>query len=125
MRLEARLVRRRASTFLDVDNHCWLAVPVKDTLSALIVNGEGALENTRYLYDALDPYRDGSGPLPVRVERVADGSLLEQDLRRFDVVFLSNVAEFTAAEGRLLADYSRGGGGLVFFLGDHVNAAAL
>ena len=120
--LEARLVGD-PQDLLDVDNHRWLVAPVKDSLSALIVNGEGSLENTRYLYDALDPYRDGSGPLPVRIERIADGSLLEQDLRRFDAVFLSNVAEFTAAEARSLAEYVRGGGGLVFFLGDHVDPA--
>jgi hypothetical protein len=120
--IEVRLVGDPLD-FLDVDNHRWLVAPVKDALGALIVNGEGALENTRYLYDALDPYRDGSGALPVRVERVPDGSLQEQDLRRFDAVFLSNVAEVTALEARLLAEYARGGGGLVFFLGDHVNAA--
>ena len=44
-------------------------------------------------------------------------------LRRFDCIFLSNVAQFTAGEAHGLANYVRGGGGLVFFLGDRVDAA--
>ncbi len=113
-----------ANDRLDIDNHRWLVAPVKQSLSVLLVNGEGAAENTRYLYDALDPYRDGSAGLPLRIERVPDGSLLEQNLSPggFDAVFLSNVSQFTPAEARLLADYARGGGGLVFFLGDRVDA---
>ena len=34
--------------------------------------------NARYLVDALNPYRDGSETMPVQVEQVSDGSLLEQ-----------------------------------------------
>jgi hypothetical protein len=106
---------------LDIDNHRWLAVPVKESLEALIVNGEGSREEARYLFNALNPYRDGSEPLPVHVEEMSDGRLLEIDLHRFDCVFLSNVSQFTPAEARILADYAKSGGGLVFFLGDRVD----
>ena len=119
--LEVRLVGD-SSDLLDVDNHRWLVLPVKESIAALVVNGEGATQHARYLVDALNPYRDGSETMPVRVEQAPDGSLLELDLKRFDCVFLSNVAQFTAGEAHGLANYVRGGGGLVFFLGDRVDA---
>ncbi len=107
---------------LDIDDHRWLAVPVKPALEALIVNGEGSREQARYLFNALDPYRDGSEPLPVHVQEMSDGRLLETDLRPFDCVLFSNVGQFTPAEARILANYAAGGGGLIFFLGDRVDA---
>ena len=97
-------------------------MPVKQALEALIVNGEGSREQARYLFNALDPYRDGSEPLPVHVEEMSDGRLLETDLHRFDCVLLSNVGQFTPAEARILANYAAGGGGLIFFLGNRVDA---
>lgn len=120
--LELRLVGN-SSDGLDVDNQRWVVLPVKESISALVVNGEGAAQNARYLVDALNPYRDGSEPMPVQVQQAPDGSLLELDLRRFDCVLLSDVAQFTAGEANKLAGYVRHGGGLVFFLGDRVDAA--
>jgi hypothetical protein len=108
---------------LDVDNHRWLAAPVKESISALVVNGEGSRDQGRFLVDALDPYRDGSGELPVHVQQIADGTLLDADLRQFDCIFLSNVGQFTPAEARALSDFAKSGGGLVIFLGDRVDAA--
>ncbi len=110
-----------ASDSLEIDNHRWLSLSVKQALETLIVNGEGSREHARYLLNALDPYRDGSASLPVHVEQIADGGLLEVELRRFDCIILSNVGQFTPAEGRLLADYVQSGGGLVAFLGDRVD----
>jgi hypothetical protein len=107
---------------LDIDDHRWLSVPVRQAIEALIVNGEGSREQARYLFNALDPYRDGSESLPVHVEELSDGRLLETDLHRYDCVLLSNVRQFTGAEARILATYAAVGGGLVFFLGDRVDA---
>ncbi|HKD35987.1 MAG TPA: hypothetical protein VKB78_04275, partial [Pirellulales bacterium] len=70
----------------------------------------------------LNPYRDGTEPLPVHVDQMPDGRLLETDLHRFDCVLFSNVSRFTPAEARILTDYAKSGGGLVFFLGDRVDA---
>ncbi len=117
--LEARLVGDPAD-LLDIDNHRWLIVPVKESVRALIVNGDGSPKDARFLATALDPYRDGSEPVPVQVA-VVDGSLLQLDLRQFDCIFLSNVAQFAAGEPQALASYARAGGGLVFFLGDRVD----
>ncbi len=94
---------------------------MKDAIAALVVNGDGSHEQSRFLADALDPYRDGSGELPVRVKQIADGGLLETDLRQFDCVLLSNVARFTPAETKQLAAFVKSGGGLIFFLGDRVD----
>ncbi|HEY2146958.1 MAG TPA: hypothetical protein VGH32_03420, partial [Pirellulales bacterium] len=107
---------------LDIDDHRWLSVPVKESIEALLVNGEGSREQARYLFNALNPYRDGTEPLPVHVEEVSDGRLLETDLHRFDCVLFSNVSRFTPAEARILGDYAKGGGGLVFVLGDRVDS---
>lgn len=117
--IEVRLVDN-PSDGLEIDNHRWVVLPVKDSVSVLVINGEGAAQNARYLVDALNPYRDSSGAMGVRVELVPDGSLLELDLRQFDCVFLSDVAQFTAGEAHNLAGFVHGGGGLVFFLGDRV-----
>jgi len=119
--VEAQLVGDAADA-LEIDNHRWLVVAVKDSVEVLVVNGDGARQNARFLTAALDPYGDGSEPMPVRVQVVAAGSLLEQDLRHFDCIFLENVAQFAPGEPAALAGYVRGGGGLVFFLGERVDA---
>ena len=52
----------------------------------------------------------------------ARSALLDRNLGGFDCVFLCNVAQFTADEARAMDNYLRGGGSLVFFLGDSVLA---
>ncbi len=47
---------------------------------------------------------------------------MERDVGAFDCVMLSNVAQFTTSEARLLNNYVRHGGSLVFFLGDRVHS---
>lgn len=119
--LEVRL----AGDPLDVDNRRWLALPVKETIRVLCVNGKpsGASfqQATDYLTVALapDPNSAQSG---IRPETITESLLAEHELAEYDAIFLCNVAQFTAAEARLLHDYLRQGGGLVFFLGDQVQA---
>ena len=119
--IEARL----AADALDLDNHRWLALPVKDTVRVLCVNGKpggsGLRDTTDYLVVALAPGAD-TGESLVRPEVVAESSLLERDLEQYDCIFLCNVAQFTAAEAHVLNNYLKAGGGLVFFLGDQVHA---
>ncbi len=52
----------------------------------------------------------------------AESAVLERNLGDYDCVMLSNVAQFTASEARLLDNYLVHGGSLVFFLGDRVIA---
>ena len=109
---------RVAADLLDVDNHRWLALPVKPFLRVLCVSGKQG--STYYLVAALDP--DRSEQSLVRPKVVAESALLELDLAEFDAIFLCNVSQFTTPEARLLEAYLKQGGGLVFFLGDRVIA---
>lgn len=117
---------RLAGDLLDIDNNRWLALSVKESIRVLCVNGKPAGQPfagaTDYLEVALSPqHTDGRTGL-VQTETVLESSLSEIDLRRYDCVFLVNVAQFTERESLVLESYLKGGGGLVFFLGDQVQA---
>ena len=111
---------------LDVDNHRRLALPVKQFVHVLCVDGRPSGEPfggaTGYLTTALAPEGDSTGRALVRAEVVPESRLLELDLEDYDCVFLSNVAQFTSSEARALDAYLKNGGSLVFFLGDQVIA---
>jgi hypothetical protein len=118
---------RAARDVLDIDNHRYLALPVRQAVRVLCVNGKpGGGEfgqPTDYLMVALAP--DGDTPrATIRPEAIRDSQLLETDLAEYDCAFFCNVAQFTAAEARFLAGYLRQGGGVVFFLGDQVQPAS-
>jgi hypothetical protein len=117
---------RLAGDLLDIDNHRWLALPVKERLRVLCVNGKpggGSYRGaTDYLTVALAPASAGREQNLVQPDVVAESGLLEADLGAYDCVFLANVGQFTASEVGVLAAYLRRGGGLVFFLGDQVQA---
>lgn len=108
---------------VEIDNHRWLATPVKAAIQVLCVNGKpGGGEfgqSTDYLTVALNPQTDRSHAL-VKPEVVRESALMETDLAGYDAVFFCNVGQFTAAEGRLLEAYLKQGGGIVWFLGDQV-----
>ena len=53
-----------------------------------------------------------------------ESELLESKLDDWDAVLLCNVQQFTPAEAAALREYLARGGGVGFFLGSHVNAAA-
>lgn len=111
---------------LDVDNHRWLALPVKQHVNVLLVDGRPSGEPfggaTDYLRAALQPEDDPTGQALIRAGAVPESKLLELDLERYDALFLSDIAQFTSSEARVLDAYLRGGGGLVFFLGERVMA---
>ena len=111
---------------LDVDNHRYLVVPVRQSIRALCVDGRPSGEPFHgaadYLAAALAPQAGRSGRAPVDVDLVTESALLERDLGSYECVFLSNVAQFTASEARALDAYLSHGGSLVFFLGDQVKA---
>ncbi|MGD9723693.1 MAG: BatA domain-containing protein [Pirellulales bacterium] len=118
---------RAGPDLLDIDNHRWLSVSVKDRLRVLCVNGKPAAGRmtgaTDYLALALNPETgQGDAPSVVEPEVILESALLERDLSRYDCIFLCNVAQFTASEARVLEGVLARGGGLVFFLGDQVLA---
>ena len=65
-----------------------------------------------------------AGQALIRPEVVPEIALLECRLAEYDCVILSNVAQFTPGEAKALDAYLRGGGSLIFFLGDRVRADA-
>lgn len=118
---------RLGADLLEIDNHRWLSVPVKEHLRVLCVNGKPATTPmtgaTDYLALALNPDTGTSAAAGVvEPEVIAESALLERDLSRYDCVFLCNVAQFTPNEARVLSGVLKRGGGLVFFLGDQVLA---
>lgn len=109
---------------LELDNHRWLALPVRESIRVLCINGRPSGEPlggaADFLRLALAP-ADGAQTF-VRPEIAAESALLERDLGQYQAVFLCNVAQFTPSEAKVLDAYLAGGGSLVFFLGDRVLA---
>jgi hypothetical protein len=113
---------------LDVDNHRFLVVPVREAIRALCIDGrpsgrpfQGAAD---YLALALNSRAERSelSRIPVRAKVVSESALLDSDLQEFDILLLCNVAQFTAGEAQALTVFLQTGGSLVFFLGDQVLA---
>ncbi len=109
---------------LEIDNHRWLALSVKEKVDVLCVDGSPAGSSlggaAGYLAVALAPQESTYDGHVVQPHIVPETSLIEADLARFDCIFLCNVGQFTRREATALASYLQGGGGLVFFLGDRV-----
>lgn len=117
---------RLAKDLLEIDNHRWLAVGVKENLRVLCIDGKPSGTAFRgaadYLRVALAPGTEKSDRALVQVDVAAESAVLERDLAAYDAVFLANVGQFTASEAAVLAAYLKHGGGLVWFLGDQVQA---
>jgi len=101
---------------LETDDRRWLSVSVLEQVNVLLVGGKPG--STFFLRRALEP--DPDKPSLFHVQQAAESALLERDLDRFECVMLSNVAQFTTGEARVMENYLQQGGGLVFFLGDRV-----
>ncbi len=116
---------RAAGDALDIDNHRYLSLPVRQAIRVLCVDGrpsglpfQGAAD---YIAAALAPGRTTTpDQTPVQVETISETALRDRNLSDYDCIFLCNAAQFTAGESRLLDAYLQGGGGLVFLLGDRV-----
>ena len=117
---------RAAGDALDVDNHRYLALPVRQAIRVLCIDGRpsgGSFQGAAdYLAVALTPRVEPGIQASLQADVVAESALLERSLGMYDCLFLCNVAQFTASEARALDAYLRGGGSVVFFLGDQVLA---
>jgi hypothetical protein len=112
---------------LVLDNRRWLVVPVRESLSVLLVDGHFKSEpyqaETDYLAQALSPSEESPGqPRPIQVEVILESQLANRELAPYDVVVLCNVAQFNQPEVSALEDFLRQGGGVVIFGGDQVVA---
>ncbi len=110
---------------LPLDDRRWLVVPVRESISVLLVDGHFRSEpfqaETDYLAQALAPTEGSPGqPGMIRSDVVTESRLSGRDLAAYDVVALCNVAQFSQAEVTALTDYLKQGGGLIVFGGDQV-----
>ena len=111
---------------LPVDNRRWLAVPVRDELSVLLVDGTPSGRDrdsaTYYVSRALDPSTldDTSGTF-IRPQIINEGELPSVRLTDYDVVVLCNVGLLTEPEASVLQSFVRSGGGLIIIPGDRVS----
>lgn len=125
---EHRLVARLPADLLPQDDVRQLAPRVKDRLRLLLVEGRpssGSRPGSAMFVDlALFPRTGASvGERPGLVTEprvISEGEFATADLARYDAVFLCDIPNFTDAEARRLESYARGGGGVVFCLGDRV-----
>jgi hypothetical protein len=112
---------------LPLDDRRTLVVPVRESLSVLLVDGHFKSEpfqaETDYLAQALAPSEGSPGqPALIRCEVVAESQLARRDLAAYDVVAVCNMAQFTQAEVAALEAFLEQGGGLIIFGGDQVIA---
>jgi hypothetical protein len=117
---------------LPLDDQRWLAVPVKERLRVLCINGgtgsRAMGKGTDFLELALapsaEPGRGVGRPLDRQIEPVVvnEGELQGIDLQQFDCVFFCDVRMFTDREARMIETYLRSGGGVVWCLGEQVLA---
>ena len=122
---EHRLEVRLTPDALPVDDNRRLAIPVRDELQVLLVNGKPSGEPmgnaTDFLKLALAPELPNHAlASPIRPTVIREGELLGTDLSRYDCVFICNVALLTDREAEVLRGYLDAGGGVVFCLGDQV-----
>lgn len=122
---EHALEVRLASDQLDLDNHRWLSLEVKEYIRVLCINGrptgDPATGATGYLQVALRPSESFRGRAVVRPDVLGEEALQEiPDLSRYDCIFMADVKQFIGAEARRLDSYLKTGGGLVIFLGEQV-----
>jgi len=113
---EHRLEVRLEEDPLDVDNHRWASVPVREAIRVLCI--EGRPGEAQHLALALEPGQ--TTPPRVQPETRFENALLEVDLLQYDAIFLCNVARFGRDEAAVLRDYVKNGGGLIVTLGDQV-----
>jgi hypothetical protein len=115
---EHRVAVRLEDDPLDVDNHRWASIPVREAIRVLCI--EGRPGEALHVALALEPGL--SAPPRVQVQTHFESVLLEKDLSDFDAIFLCNLARLGRDEATVLRDYARHAGGLVVLLGDQVQA---
>ena len=108
--------------FIDVDDHRYLALDVKDGLRGLLVDGEPGQRpwesETDFLKFALDP--SGTGRFYKLDIKTTDLFLAEQ-LDAYDFVVLANVQSLTNDKVEKLEAYVSAGGGLFISMGNKVD----
>lgn len=103
---------------LPIDNRRWLSVPVRSAIRVLCVGGQPGA--TRHLALALAPHKLPGGAL--QIVEAPESRLMEEDLARFDGLFLCNIGRLSKDEAVMVSRFVHRGGGLVVFLGDQIQS---
>ncbi len=114
---------------LDADDSRYFTVNVLESLPVLLVNGDPSavpyLNETFFLELALSaPAAGGKTVSPVRPKTVTSADFLQQRLDDYGCVILANVPRLPELWADRLRRYVEGGGGLIVFAGDRVDAAS-
>ncbi len=106
---------------LEADDARYLAIDVAESHEILVIDGNVNRAAAEYLVDALEPAPGITG-YDVITEDVE--YLRRQPLDRFRNIVLINVPQLPVDAVRFLEEYVAAGGGLAWFMGDQVRAAA-
>jgi len=116
-----KLAARLDEDALPLDNVRRTVANIRDRVSILCVEGESygnSLES--FIAKALRARGSSSGKEEFKVRSASWLSLPSQDLKRFNIVILSDVPEITAKQAERFRDYVRKGNGLIWFGGDNL-----
>jgi hypothetical protein len=119
------------------DNFRYAAVEVRDRVPVLLIDGLGAKgreenHDSYHIFTGLfsvpSNRRDAGAYEVVYGDQIAGGvaakALERPDLRKYPSIFIMNVAELSPKQITGLETYVKEGGGVAFFMGPQVNAAA-
>ncbi len=109
---------------LPVDNVRRAVAVIQDKVAVLCVDGStgGSDGGGALLTAALRARGSSKGQEDLSVQQVPWVDLPSQDLKRFDVVILSDVPDITLEQARAFEAYVRAGHGLIWFGGENVKA---
>lgn len=119
----AEVVAEIQADELPADNKRFLAARVNTGIRMLVVDGEPSSEfgeaETFFLERALAPPGEVLSGNAVRI--VTENQFESLDFEPFQVIFLCNLYRLSEQRSKALEKWVRGGGGLIFFLGDQVD----
>ncbi|MBO6574621.1 MAG: BatA and WFA domain-containing protein [Rhodothermales bacterium] len=99
------------------DNRAYFTLHVPEERDVLLVAGDG--QDVRFVRAAL-----GANPrISLDVQTVPESQLAALDLSVFDLVILAGPASLSTGEVRRVADFTRAGGGVLFFPGSNGSVA--
>lgn len=112
---------------LPADNRRWRVVDVASKLRILLVEGDrgaGAMAGSgAFLALALaPPGADVAGGGDIAADRIGDLEMSGRILGDYRAVVVANVARIQPAQADALVDFARGGGTIVWFMGEAVSA---
>lgn len=115
-----------AGDVLEIDNRCYLSVHVASRLAVLLVEGNASADPVRqslfYYRAALASQSNIDTGSIFQIRTVGPGALDGELLDDYEVIVLGDVARLSQRTWARLTQYVRRGGGLMMFLGDHVQS---